>query len=107
MYGNFDHILIPYLVRNKISVFWLHIEKRKGNLSEFIAHDGLPTHFSSSLSSVEGSERIHNGFSRDKFCSVSVQNLSEVLDLDLSLQFLQQCEVVLLQNYDVSEFVPV
>lgn len=86
MCGKLDFILIPYLVQNnKIPVFRLHNEKRKGNLFEFIAQDVLQTHFSRSLSSVKGSERIHSGVSRDKFCSVSVQNLREVLDLDLSL----------------------
>jgi len=80
--GKLDCILIPCVVQNnKILVFRLDNEKRKGNLSEFTAQDVLQTHFSRSLSSVKGSERIHNGVSRDKFCSVRVQNLKEVLGL--------------------------
>jgi hypothetical protein len=83
------------------------MKKGKGNLFECIAQEVLQTHFSRSLSSVKASERIHNGVSRDKSCSVSVQNLREVLDLDLSLQFFHHCEVLPQQNYDVSEFAPV
>lgn len=72
--GNADFILVPSLEQNnKIPVFRLHNEKRNGNLFEFMAQDVPQTHFSRSLSSVKGSERIHNGVSRDKFCSVSVK----------------------------------
>ena len=82
MCGKLDFILIPYAVRNnKLLVFRLDNEKRKENLFEFTAQDVLQTHFSRSLSSVKGSERIHNGASRDKFCNVRVQNLKEVLGL--------------------------
>jgi hypothetical protein len=80
-------IIIPYLVQNnKLPLFRLHNDERRGNLFQFIAQSVLETHFSRSLSSVKGSERIHNGVSRDKFCSIGVQNLREVLDLDLSLR---------------------